>query len=144
MNACYPIHWSHRPSVLQHTGNLWPLPDFPCSYLSGGTDLTVQWCTLPKHVLCFFSCQENAHQCRDQGKWCQTHKAPFKGVDGHAHDGGFQSLRQGDEQIGIRDGQSSVPAGNRLLGGGSNSPAQEPTKACSCALHSMIVVIARI
>ena len=28
-----------------------------------------------------------------------------------------------------------------LAGGGPNSPAQEPTKACSCALHSMIVVI---
>ena len=31
-----------------------------------------------------------------------------------------------------------------LAGGGPNSPAQEPIKACNCALHSMIVVIARI
>ena len=31
-----------------------------------------------------------------------------------------------------------------LVGGGPNSPAQEPTKACSCALYSMIVVIAWI
>ena len=31
-----------------------------------------------------------------------------------------------------------------LAGGGPNSPAQEPTKACSCALYRMIVVITRI
>ena len=29
-------------------------------------------------------------------------------------------------------------------GGGPNSPAQEPTKACSCTLRSTIVVIAQI
>ena len=28
--------------------------------------------------------------------------------------------------------------------GGVTSPAQEPTKACSCALHRMIVVVTRI
>ena len=31
-----------------------------------------------------------------------------------------------------------------LAGGGPNSPAQEPTKTCSCALYRMIVVITRI
>lgn len=31
-----------------------------------------------------------------------------------------------------------------LAGGGSNSPAQEPTKACSCAFHSLVIVIAWI
>ena len=41
MNACYPIHWSHRPSVLQHTGNGRSLPDFPCSCLSG--DVYAAW-----------------------------------------------------------------------------------------------------
>ena len=35
MNACYPIHWSHRPSDIQHTGELRPLPDFLCLCLSG-------------------------------------------------------------------------------------------------------------
>ena len=31
-----------------------------------------------------------------------------------------------------------------LAGGGPNSPAQEPTKACSCAFHSLVIVIAWI
>ena len=31
-----------------------------------------------------------------------------------------------------------------LAGGGPNSPAQKPTKACSRTLHSTIVVVARI
>ena len=31
-----------------------------------------------------------------------------------------------------------------LTGRGGASPAQEPTKACSCTLYSMVVVIARI
>ena len=31
-----------------------------------------------------------------------------------------------------------------LVGGGPNSPAQEPTKACSGAIHSMIVVVPRV
>ena len=31
-----------------------------------------------------------------------------------------------------------------LAGGGPNSPAQEPTKTCSCALRSMVVVVPRV
>ena len=31
-----------------------------------------------------------------------------------------------------------------LVGGGPNSPAQEPTKACSGAINSMIVVVPRV
>ena len=38
----------------------------------------------------FFSRQENADRCRDQSKGRQTDKAPFKGVDGHPHNGGFR------------------------------------------------------
>ena len=38
----------------------------------------------------FFSRQENADHCRDQSKGRQTDKAPFKGVDGHAHDGSLR------------------------------------------------------
>ena len=65
------------------------MPDFPCSYLSGG-DLPIQRHTLPKHVLCFFLRQKNADQCRNQDKGRQTDKAPFKGVEDHPHDGGLR------------------------------------------------------
>ena len=41
-------------------------------------------------VLCFLPRQENADQSRDQGEGRQTDKTPFKGMDGHPHEGSLR------------------------------------------------------
>ena len=46
--------------------------------------------SLWEKALCFFPRQENPHQCHNQGEGGQTDKAPFKSVNGHAHDGGLR------------------------------------------------------
>lgn len=40
--------------------------------------------------LYFFSCETHADDCRNQDEGGQTDKGPFKGVDGHTHDGGLR------------------------------------------------------